>query len=89
MIYIISICICFLNLDGLGWKGIVTKFVPVGICLFAVMQWRSYRQRSSEQTASKWEITCYCMLPLRTVSRCWGWIAGILNKTYKSKVDYD
>ncbi|RZC43127.1 phosphatidylserine decarboxylase proenzyme [Asbolus verrucosus] len=39
------------------------------------MQWRSYRKRSNERTARQWEIDCYCMLPLRTISRWWGWIA--------------
>ncbi|XP_044259850.1 phosphatidylserine decarboxylase proenzyme, mitochondrial isoform X3 [Tribolium madens] len=39
------------------------------------MQWRSYRKKSSERLAKKWEIDCYCMLPLRTVSRWWGWFA--------------
>ncbi|XP_063912288.1 phosphatidylserine decarboxylase proenzyme, mitochondrial isoform X3 [Zophobas morio] len=41
------------------------------------MQWRSYRKKSAERLANEWEINCYCMLPLRTVSRCWGWIADI------------
>ncbi|XP_044259848.1 phosphatidylserine decarboxylase proenzyme, mitochondrial isoform X2 [Tribolium madens] len=61
--------------DRFEWKGILTRFVPVGICLIAVMQWRSYRKKSSERLAKKWEIDCYCMLPLRTVSRWWGWFA--------------
>nr|CAH7726873.1 unnamed protein product [Callosobruchus chinensis] len=41
------------------------------------MQWRAFRKRQGETVASKWEINCYCMLPLRTVSRVWGWIADI------------
>ncbi|KAJ3666274.1 hypothetical protein Zmor_001727 [Zophobas morio] len=65
------------NSDQFEWKGIFTRFVPVGICLIAVMQWRSYRKKSAERLANEWEINCYCMLPLRTVSRCWGWIADI------------
>ncbi|KAK4883651.1 hypothetical protein RN001_006970 [Aquatica leii] len=57
------------------WKGIMTGFVPLGICLVAVMQWRAYRKLSTERYAKQWEISCYCALPLRTVSRCWGWLA--------------
>jgi hypothetical protein len=69
--------------DRLEWKGILTRFVPVGICLVAVMQWRSYRKKSAERIARQWEIDCYCMLPLRTVSRWWGWIAGIFSTFLK------
>ncbi|KAK9884454.1 hypothetical protein WA026_007297 [Henosepilachna vigintioctopunctata] len=59
------------------WSGVFTKFVPVGVCLVAVMQWRSFRKRNQDRVATEWEVKCYCMLPLRTVSRCWGWIADI------------
>ncbi|KAL3278267.1 hypothetical protein HHI36_013602 [Cryptolaemus montrouzieri] len=59
------------------WSGVFTKFVPVGICLIAVMQWRAFRKRGQDRIATEWEVKCYCMLPLRTVSRCWGWIADI------------
>lgn len=62
------------------WQTIITRFLPVGICLIAVMQWRAFRRRQKgveSYTASKWEINCYCLLPLRTVSRCWGYLADI------------
>ncbi|XP_018571600.1 phosphatidylserine decarboxylase proenzyme, mitochondrial isoform X3 [Anoplophora glabripennis] len=39
------------------------------------MQWRMYRKRNADKVARQWEINCYCMLPLRTVSRWWGWLA--------------
>lgn len=65
-----------LLLGWVVWKGIVSKFIPLGICLVAVMQWRTYRKISSEHTAKQWEISCYCALPLRSLSRMWGWIAG-------------
>lgn len=58
------------------WRGIVKGFVPVGICLLAVMQWRAYRKYSHEKIAPNWQINLYCSLPLRGFSRCWGWIAG-------------
>lgn len=58
------------------WKGIITKFVPIGICLIAVMEWRVLRKQSKNY-ADKWEIDIYCTLPLRSASRCWGWFSGI------------
>ncbi|KAJ8984876.1 hypothetical protein NQ317_002716 [Molorchus minor] len=57
------------------WRTIFARFLPVGLCLIAVMQWRAYRRKTGDTVARQWEINCYCMLPLRTVSRCWGWIA--------------
>lgn len=71
-----------MNIDNvlvgwLEWKAVFTRFIPLGLCLITVMQWRAYRSHVKERTARKWEISCYCMLPLRTVSRYWGWFAGI------------
>lgn len=61
----------------LGWKSIVTGFIPIGICLVAVMQWRAFRKHTKEDHIAKdWEISCYCTLPLRNISRMWGWLAG-------------
>ncbi|XP_066259242.1 phosphatidylserine decarboxylase proenzyme, mitochondrial [Euwallacea similis] len=58
------------------WEGVVKKFVPLGICLIAVMQWRAYRQKIRGGTvANQWEVNFYCFLPLRTLSRCWGYLA--------------
>lgn len=60
-----------------SWRTIVTRFVPIGICLVAVMQWRAYRKISAEHVAKKWEVDLYCSLPLRAFSRSWGWLADI------------
>ncbi|XP_060525661.1 phosphatidylserine decarboxylase proenzyme, mitochondrial isoform X3 [Cylas formicarius] len=58
------------------WEGVLKRFVPIGVCLIAVMQWRALRRRVKEGAIAKqWEINFYCFLPLRTVSRCWGAIA--------------
>ncbi|CAH1126394.1 unnamed protein product [Ceutorhynchus assimilis] len=58
------------------WEGILKRFVPIGVCLLAVMQWRAYRRKTKEGTVAKqWEVNCYCFLPLRTLSRCWGYVA--------------
>ncbi|XP_049820254.1 phosphatidylserine decarboxylase proenzyme, mitochondrial isoform X2 [Aethina tumida] len=71
-----SILIDYLIFQGsTNWRGVFTRFLPVGLCLIAVMQWRYYRKLTSDSLAKQWEIDCYCKLPLRTVSRCWGWIA--------------
>lgn len=69
---------CCVNPGSTNWRGVFTRFLPVGLCLIAVMQWRYYRKLTSDSLAKQWEIDCYCKLPLRTVSRCWGWIAGNL-----------
>ena len=58
------------------WKGYIKGFVPLGMCLVAVMQWRAYRKVSDERTATTLEINAYRILPLRMASRFWGWIAG-------------
>ncbi|KAJ8931766.1 hypothetical protein NQ314_015298 [Rhamnusium bicolor] len=63
------------------WRTIFTRFLPVGLCLIAVMQWRVYRRRTDDKVAKQWEINCYCLLPLRTVSRWWGWLAANIIKS--------
>lgn len=71
------------------WKGIVTRFIPIGICLVAVMQWRSYRKSTRENVLAKqWEVKFYCSLPLRHVSRTWGWIAGEFSSSLPFKMTF-
>lgn len=77
-VYFFIKCI-YIYLGWVTWKGIVTRFVPIGLCLIAVMQWRAYRKHVGKHTAKQWEVNCYCALPLRAVSRCWGWVAGNNN----------
>lgn len=76
LIFYINIKIILILLGWVLWKGILTKFVPIGICLVAVMEWRALRKHSKHY-ANKWEIDVYCTLPLRSFSRCWGWLSGI------------
>lgn len=72
------------------WEGIWKKFVPVGICLIAVMQWRAYRRRQRGDTVAKqWEIKCYCWLPLRTLSRGWGYVADTRVPEFLRPAVYD
>jgi len=56
-----------------SWRSIAIGFLPVGICLLCVMQWRRLRQGA---IAHHIEITTYKTLPLKFVSRLWGNIAG-------------
>lgn len=64
------------------WRGLVKGFIPLGVCLIAVMQWRTYRRNVS--LADRWQISVYCCLPLRSLSRLWGSLAG---KTERESVD--
>jgi len=57
-----------------SWRSIAIGFLPVGICLLCVMQWRRLRQGA---IAHHIEITTYKTLPLKFVSRLWGNIAEI------------
>lgn len=59
------------------WRGIVTRFLPIGLCLVAVMQWRAYRKYSGERVASQLEVDAYTILPLKAFSRCWGMLADL------------
>ncbi|KAL1505820.1 hypothetical protein ABEB36_005293 [Hypothenemus hampei] len=62
--------------DWTEWEKVLKRSVPLGVCLIAVMQWRVYRRKIREGTvANQWEINCYCFLPLRSISRCWGYLA--------------
>ncbi|XP_026463031.1 phosphatidylserine decarboxylase proenzyme, mitochondrial-like isoform X3 [Ctenocephalides felis] len=59
------------------WRGVLTRWTPLGICLIVAMQWRSRRKDGGAdvKTASDFEIQCYTSLPLRMFSRCFGWLA--------------
>lgn len=73
---ILYIAFIFILVGTKTWRGVFKSFVPVGLCLIAVMQWRAYRRYKLGKVASHWEINLYCALPLRSLSRGWGWIAG-------------
>ncbi|KAL1116566.1 hypothetical protein AAG570_005038, partial [Ranatra chinensis] len=48
----------------------------VGVTLLAILQWRRLqkeRNKDSLKVAKEWEITCYRALPLRSLSRVFGW----------------
>lgn len=54
--------------------------IGVGLVLVAFLQWRyiRWKKRSTDSKtlvlAKDWEVTCYRAVPLRILSRVWGWI---------------
>lgn len=63
------------------WHRFLRRWVPipvgVGLTVFAVLQWRKYRDRTEQQirVAKDWEIKCYRAVPCRALSRAWGWVS--------------
>ncbi|XP_075235919.1 phosphatidylserine decarboxylase proenzyme, mitochondrial-like isoform X2 [Lycorma delicatula] len=67
------------------WKKLWTRWIPIptgiGLTLLAILQWGNVRNKQlQEQQIEKasvrnWEITCYRSVPLRPLSRAWGWIS--------------
>ncbi|XP_036323240.1 phosphatidylserine decarboxylase proenzyme, mitochondrial [Rhagoletis pomonella] len=62
------------------WTGFLLRWTPVGICLFGVIEWQWHKQKCNTEnlprTASTFQSKVYCSLPLRIISRCWGWLAA-------------
>jgi len=69
-------------LRSLKWTPIP---LSLGFTLIAYQQYRHVRRRESRKggecsdpvLASDFEITCYRLLPLKTMSRVWGWVNNI------------
>lgn len=59
---------------GIKYRRVFYITVPLGTGLFGYNQWRTSRKN---QAATNFEIRCYCALPLRALSRWWGWMAGV------------
>ncbi|XP_071441496.1 phosphatidylserine decarboxylase proenzyme, mitochondrial [Hetaerina americana] len=69
---------------GLEWKPLP---LGVGFALLAVLQWRHIRNRPHKrpegiEAVNEWEISCYRMMPLRALSRAWGWALGCQLPTW-------
>ncbi|CAD7092821.1 unnamed protein product [Hermetia illucens] len=62
------------------WSGLLTRWTPIGVCVFAALEWHYHTRKLEKQglpiTASEIQRIAYCSLPLRLVSRCWGWVAS-------------
>ncbi|XP_058448477.1 phosphatidylserine decarboxylase proenzyme, mitochondrial isoform X1 [Malaya genurostris] len=63
----------------LTWRGVFLRWTPLGICMIAAAQWhlhnRELDKKGLPRTAAPWQMNVYCSLPLRLMSRCWGWLA--------------
>lgn len=63
----------------LRWVSFLLRLAPVGICVFGAIEWKLSR---SQQTATQIQTMIYCSLPLRMISRCWGWLASCYMPEY-------
>lgn len=87
-----------------SWPGLLFRWAPMGVCIFGVIDWqyRNYKcdKENKPRTASSFQTIVYCSLPLRFVSRCWGWLAdcyipvnlrpyiyGFYSSTFKVKLE--
>ncbi|XP_015588761.1 phosphatidylserine decarboxylase proenzyme, mitochondrial [Cephus cinctus] len=76
------------KINGL-WQSLVRRWewsvpVGVGVSLLAILQWRYLRRHPYPTDAAQLKgpvhdvmVRCYCSLPLRIISRVWGWVASI------------
>ncbi|TMW44622.1 hypothetical protein DOY81_010299 [Sarcophaga bullata] len=64
----------------LKWTGFLLKWAPMGICVFGALEWQLHKQKclreQQPQRASEFQTKFYCSLPLRLLSRAWGWLAA-------------
>ncbi|XP_016937785.4 phosphatidylserine decarboxylase proenzyme, mitochondrial [Drosophila suzukii] len=62
------------------WTGFLLRWAPMGICVFGAIEWQLQKRRCEQEgqprTASELQSRIYCSLPLRIISRCWGWLAA-------------
>ncbi|XP_030369652.1 phosphatidylserine decarboxylase proenzyme, mitochondrial [Scaptodrosophila lebanonensis] len=62
------------------WTGFLLRWAPMGICVFGAIEWQWHKRRchheNTPRTASEFQSRVYCSLPLRIISRCWGWLAA-------------
>ncbi|KAL5282703.1 PISD family protein [Megaselia abdita] len=86
------------------WPALFFRWGPMGVCILGALEWQ-YRQydcdkQQKPRTASNLQTIVYCSLPLRFVSRCWGWLAdcyvpinlrpyvyGFYSSTFKVKLE--
>ncbi|XP_044728224.1 phosphatidylserine decarboxylase proenzyme, mitochondrial [Chrysoperla carnea] len=59
---------------GIKYRKVFYITIPIGTGFYGYNYWRTTRQN---QCATQFEVRCYCALPLRAMSRWWGWIADI------------
>lgn len=63
-----------------SWPGLLFRWAPMGVCILA-LEWQYHHYECDKdklpRTASNFQSTVYCSLPLRLISRCWGWLADV------------
>ncbi|XP_070500330.1 phosphatidylserine decarboxylase proenzyme, mitochondrial isoform X1 [Chironomus tepperi] len=63
----------------LSWQGVILRWTPLGLCIVAAAQWHLHNKECERKglprTAPAWQTNAYCLLPLRMMSRGWGWLA--------------
>ncbi|XP_052865528.1 phosphatidylserine decarboxylase proenzyme, mitochondrial isoform X1 [Anopheles cruzii] len=63
----------------LTWRGVFLRWTPISICMVVAAKWhlhnRELDKKGLPRTAAKWQAKVYCSLPLRVMSRAWGWMA--------------
>ncbi|XP_058129069.1 phosphatidylserine decarboxylase proenzyme, mitochondrial isoform X2 [Anopheles ziemanni] len=63
----------------LTWRGVFLRWTPIGICMVVAAKWhlhnRELDKKGLPRTAAKWQAKMYCSLPLRLMSRAFGWVA--------------
>lgn len=63
----------------LTWRNVFLKWTPIGIGLATLAHWHFHNQKCDRlgqpRTASRVMTEVYCSLPLRLISRTWGWFA--------------
>lgn len=64
----------------LKWTRFLLKWAPMGLCVFGALEWQLHKQNclreQQPQTASEFQTKFYCSLPLRLLSRAWGFLAA-------------
>ncbi|XKL62593.1 hypothetical protein PGB90_002426 [Kerria lacca] len=61
------------------WRGWIVIPTGIGVSVFTVLQWRRLNwgnQSPNENVPKNFRITCYRAIPLRAMSRAWGWLSS-------------
>ncbi|XP_063229688.1 phosphatidylserine decarboxylase proenzyme, mitochondrial isoform X2 [Bacillus rossius redtenbacheri] len=48
--------------------------IGVGVSILTVLRWQYNRNKEEACPAKTWQVTCYRAIPLRSLSRMWGWM---------------
>ncbi|KAK7602877.1 hypothetical protein V9T40_006851 [Parthenolecanium corni] len=87
MLYVlVGVCVCALLYTSAGWRrwrrlwhGWIVIPTGIGVSVFTVLQWRRLswsNEPTDTKTTRNFRITCYRVIPLRAMSRAWGWLSS-------------